>query len=214
MIVEPEAATLFVDAPKVAAPAVAAHLAEAGVAVQPYEGFFPAVEALAARGARLWLDPARISLAVKDAALAGAARAGSGSAGAKAGGARGARKRVAAGAPAPAAAAPAPTPEAAARAAARAAVLERPSPVVAAKAVKNAAELAGMREAHLRDGVALARFLCWLEKAGADGVQMDEVDVDRELTARRAAQAGFIEPSFPTIAGASVVGRWRWLGGG
>jgi Xaa-Pro aminopeptidase len=200
-----------VDASKVAAPAVAAHLAEAGVSVQPYESFFPAVEALAARGARLWLDPARVSLAVKDAALAGAARAAGGSPGAaKAGGARGARKRAADGAPAPSA--PAPTSEVAARAAARAAVLERPSPVVAAKAVKNAAELAGMREAHLRDGVALARFLCWLEKAGADGVQMDEVDVDRELTARRAAQAGFIEPSFPTIAGASFF--WVVGGGG
>jgi Xaa-Pro aminopeptidase len=37
------------------------------------------------------------------------------------------------------------------------------SPLVAAKAVKNAAELAGMVEAHLRDAVALCGFLCWLE---------------------------------------------------
>ena len=35
--------------------------------------------------------------------------------------------------------------------------------------MKNAAELAGMREAHLRDGAALVRFLCWLEKTIASG---------------------------------------------
>ena len=31
------------------------------------------------------------------------------------------------------------------------------------QAIKNAAELEGMVEAHLRDGVALAQFLAWLE---------------------------------------------------
>jgi Xaa-Pro aminopeptidase len=35
--------------------------------------------------------------------------------------------------------------------------------------VKNAAELAGLREAHLRDGVALVQFLCWVEKTVAGG---------------------------------------------
>lgn len=33
------------------------------------------------------------------------------------------------------------------------------------------------------------------------GRVMDEVEVDAELTARRKAQPGFIEASFPTIAG-------------
>ncbi|GFH06624.1 uncharacterized protein HaLaN_01286, partial [Haematococcus lacustris] len=40
---------------------------------------------------------------------------------------------------------------------------EYASPVTSAKAVKNASELAGMREAHLRDAVALCHFLHWLE---------------------------------------------------
>lgn len=52
-------------------------------------------------------------------------------------------------------------------------VVELSSPVVSAKAVKNQAELEGMREAHLRDAVALADFLCWLEakvnKCGPQG---------------------------------------------
>ncbi len=41
--------------------------------------------------------------------------------------------------------------------------VEKPSPISAAKAVKNPAELEGMREAHLRDSVALATTLHWLE---------------------------------------------------
>lgn len=40
----------------------------------------------------------------------------------------------------------------------------QPSPVAAAKALKNPAELDGMREAHLRDSVALAETLLWLEQ--------------------------------------------------
>lgn len=42
--------------------------------------------------------------------------------------------------------------------------VEKPSPISAAKAVKNTAELEGMREAHLRDSVALATTLHWLEE--------------------------------------------------
>lgn len=42
--------------------------------------------------------------------------------------------------------------------------VEKPSPVAAAKAVKNPTELAGMREAHLRDAVALAETLHHLEQ--------------------------------------------------
>ena len=43
-------------------------------------------------------------------------------------------------------------------------LLEKKSPVSMAKATKNDAELAGMREAHLRDAEALCDFLCWIEK--------------------------------------------------
>ncbi len=42
--------------------------------------------------------------------------------------------------------------------------LEKPSPLSFAKAIKNEAELAGMREAHLRDSVALAETLHHLEQ--------------------------------------------------
>ena len=42
--------------------------------------------------------------------------------------------------------------------------LEQPSPLSFAKSIKNKAELAGMREAHLRDAVALAETLHHLEQ--------------------------------------------------
>ena len=41
--------------------------------------------------------------------------------------------------------------------------MEQPSPISGAKAIKNDAELDGMREAHLRDSVALATTFHWLE---------------------------------------------------
>lgn len=54
--------------------------------------------------------------------------------------------------------------ESAAKEAEKKLFVEKPSPVAAAKAVKNPAELAGMREAHLRDAVALAETLHHLEQ--------------------------------------------------
>jgi Xaa-Pro aminopeptidase len=42
--------------------------------------------------------------------------------------------------------------------------VEATSPIAMAKAIKNEAEMRGMVEAHLRDGVALATFLCFLEE--------------------------------------------------
>ena len=59
-----------------------------------------------------------------------------------------------------------------------------------------------MKEAHLRDAVALCDFFSFLEDhIVAAGGKLTEVQVDQELTARRAKQPGFIGPSFATIAG-------------
>lgn len=70
------------------------------------------------------------------------------------------------------------------------------------KAVKNAAELAGTREAHIVDGVAMANFMAWLQVEINDkGRSVSEVEIDAVLTGYRAEQKGFTECSFPTIAG-------------
>jgi Xaa-Pro aminopeptidase len=86
-------------------------------------------------------------------------------------------------------------------------VLAETSPIVLAKARKNEAELDGMREAHLKDGVALSSFLCWLEARvnGPDG-SISEVDAAEMLETFRAAQDGFLATSFDTIAGSGPNG--------
>ena len=73
------------------------------------------------------------------------------------------------------------------------------SPIVQAKAVKNASELEGMRAAHVRDGVALVKFLHWLEGAVPKG-GITEVSAAERLDAFRAEGEGFLGPSFPSIS--------------
>jgi Xaa-Pro aminopeptidase len=84
----------------------------------------------------------------------------------------------------------------------------QPTPLALMKAVKNEAELAGMRAAHIRDGVALCRFLHWLdtqlEKRGNDVSKYSDLDEDtiaRKLFEFRAQETGFLFTSFDTIAG-------------
>lgn len=74
------------------------------------------------------------------------------------------------------------------------------SPVPAMKAQKNDREIAGFRQAMLRDGVAMVKFLRWLKPAVEAGGQT-EISIDRKLTSLRAEQPLFRDISFDTIAG-------------
>ena len=78
-------------------------------------------------------------------------------------------------------------------------LISHPSPVLAMKAVKTEAEQQGFRQAMIRDGVALVRFLRWLKPAIAAGGQT-EMSIDRKLTALRAEQPLYQGLSFDTIA--------------
>lgn len=78
-------------------------------------------------------------------------------------------------------------------------LISHPSPVPAMKAVKTEAEQQGFRQAMIRDGVALVRFLRWLKPAIAAGGQT-EMSIDRKLTALRAEQPLYQSSSFDTIA--------------
>lgn len=84
-------------------------------------------------------------------------------------------------------------------------VLER-SPIVGMKAIKNKAEIAGMRAAHIRDGVAVAKAFCEIETKVRNGIRVDECDVDEALCRCRGLDETFLEPSFPTIAGSGSNG--------
>jgi Xaa-Pro aminopeptidase len=77
-------------------------------------------------------------------------------------------------------------------------------PVILPKACKNAVEIDGMREAHIRDGVAVVRFLRWLDEEVAAGRLHTEAELSDRLYAFRAEGEQFREPSFDTISAAAV----------
>lgn len=79
-------------------------------------------------------------------------------------------------------------------------VLRGKSPVPVMKSVKNEAEIRGFRQAMLKDGVAMVKFLHWLVPAVRKGGET-EISVDRKLTSLRAEQPLFRDISFDTIAG-------------
>ena len=84
-------------------------------------------------------------------------------------------------------------------------VVSAKSPIPAMKAVKNETEIQGYRNAMLRDGVAMVKFLKWLKPAVEAGGQT-EISIDRKLTGLRAEQDLFRDISFDTIAGYAAHG--------
>lgn len=80
------------------------------------------------------------------------------------------------------------------------------TPVALWKSMKNMVEQDGFRQAHVRDGVAMVRFLARLQQAVDAGEKVTELWVDRELTSLRAEQEGFLSLSFETIAGFAAHG--------
>lgn len=73
------------------------------------------------------------------------------------------------------------------------------NPIPIMKSVKNTAEIEGFKRAMLRDGVAMVKFLRWLECAINTGKET-EISIDRKLTALRAEQPLYRGLSFDTIA--------------
>ncbi|MGQ0278802.1 aminopeptidase P family protein [Sphingopyxis sp. Q841] len=78
-------------------------------------------------------------------------------------------------------------------------------PAVLPKAIKNSAELAGTRAAHVRDGVAVARFLKWMEEVAPKG-GLDELGAAAKLRAFRDESGVLKDLSFDTISAAGPNG--------
>jgi len=147
---------LFVDERKLVG-AVRDHLGP-DVDVQPVAAFAKALDRLAARNARVQVDPASAPAAVF-ARLNGAT------------------------------------------------IVRAADPCQLPKACKSETEIAGMRAAHERDGVALVRFLAWLDGALVGGGNaIDELGVAERLEAFRREGERFRGLSFATIAGAGANG--------
>lgn len=88
-------------------------------------------------------------------------------------------------------------------------IVEEESPVKRMKTVKNEREILGFRSAMLKDGIAMTKFLYWLEKSitsvplqqeGVGEVSLSELSISDRLTSLRSQQALFRDISFDTIA--------------
>lgn len=79
------------------------------------------------------------------------------------------------------------------------------SPITALKAVKNKKQIEGFVAAHQRDGVAMVKFLKWLEEAVPAG-GVTELSAADQLAAFRAEGEGFKDLSFNTISGYAANG--------
>ncbi|MDP2779874.1 aminopeptidase P family protein [Devosia sp.] len=84
-------------------------------------------------------------------------------------------------------------------------LIEKADPVLLPKARKNEAELAGMREAHTLDGVALAKFLAWFDANAPQG-ELTEIGIVTALEAFRRQEESCVDASFDTISGAGPNG--------
>ncbi|VVC90750.1 unnamed protein product [Leptidea sinapis] len=85
-------------------------------------------------------------------------------------------------------------------------ILSTVSPVALMKCVKNDVELKGFRSAHVKDGIAVVRFLRWVHEAVDSGVNVTEIDIVDKLDELRGEEDHYRGPSFATIAGAGENG--------
>lgn len=79
-------------------------------------------------------------------------------------------------------------------------------PLTASKAIKNATEIEGFRQAHIRDGAALVRYFAWLDGQLAKGATVTECEGADKLEEFRSQLEMFKGLSFPTISGAGPNG--------
>ncbi len=69
------------------------------------------------------------------------------------------------------------------------------------KSIKQPSEIAHVRNAMEKDGVALCHFFHWLDQALLSKASINELTIDEKISGFRAEQDGFIGLSFSTIAG-------------
>ena len=78
-------------------------------------------------------------------------------------------------------------------------IIDRMNPTTLAKAKKNEVEIQNLRNSHLKDGVAVTKFMYWL-KNNLGKIPMTEISASDYLESLRREQDGFIELSFNTIS--------------
>lgn len=78
-------------------------------------------------------------------------------------------------------------------------LVEMRNPSIVFKAVKNDIEVKNMKEAHLKDGVAVTKFIYWL-KQNIGKIEIDEIMASDKLEEFRAERGGYLWPSFAPIS--------------
>lgn len=77
-------------------------------------------------------------------------------------------------------------------------IVEAPNPTILMKAMKNPVELENIREAHIKDGVAVTKFMYWI-KTRYDKEVITELSAADKLTSLRKEQEGYISDSFEPL---------------
>ena len=77
--------------------------------------------------------------------------------------------------------------------------INKMNPTALAKAIKNPVEVENQRKAHIKDGVAVTKFMYWLKK-NIGKIDMDEISVSDKLESLRREQEGNLGLSFTTIS--------------
>lgn len=78
-------------------------------------------------------------------------------------------------------------------------ILDKPNPSTLMKACKNDIELENLKNAHIKDGVAVTKFMYWLKK-NIGSQEITEMSAAEKLESFRKEWADYIEPSFNTIS--------------
>lgn len=76
--------------------------------------------------------------------------------------------------------------------------IDKPSPIAMLKAVKTEREITHMRSVHVKDGVAVTRFMYWL-KSHVGAEEITEISAASKLEGFRAEMEGYLGPSFDPI---------------
>ena len=77
-------------------------------------------------------------------------------------------------------------------------IAEAANPTILMKAMKNDVELENIKEAHIKDGIAITKFMYWI-KTRYDKEDITELSSAVKLTSLRAAQEGYIRDSFEPL---------------
>ncbi|KJG08968.1 X-Pro aminopeptidase [Photobacterium kishitanii] len=82
-------------------------------------------------------------------------------------------------------------------------LIEAANPTLLPKATKNVTEMAGMKACHIRDGVAISKFLAWVDAQVAAGNLLDEAELSDQLWQFRQLDPTCRDVSFDTISAAA-----------